>query len=229
LPSIPLPISALDFITLQCKVIAMETNWAAENLQTIRTLMERSAIYRRALAPVMTFVGSLGAIAAIASYLLNIRSAHGFIYYWCAVCAIAASGVLLLIRRQALNSAEPFWTPPTRRVVEAMSPAFVLGGCLTGFAYFATNGPNSASLMLPPMWMAFYGCALHAGGFFMPRGVRLLGWAFVMAAAVMMALSITNLFLFFEGGHLPMGICFGGLHLAYGIYLFFTEKRRNEP
>ena len=30
----------------------MEPNWAGEHLQVIRTLMERSALYRRALAPV---------------------------------------------------------------------------------------------------------------------------------------------------------------------------------
>ena len=39
----------------------MESNWAEENLQTIRTLMERSAVYRRALAPIMLFAGALGA------------------------------------------------------------------------------------------------------------------------------------------------------------------------
>ena len=38
----------------------MESNWAAEHLQTIRTLMERSAIYRRALAPIMLFAGLTG-------------------------------------------------------------------------------------------------------------------------------------------------------------------------
>ena len=37
--------------------MGMETNWAAEQLQTIRTLMERSAVYRRALAPIMLFAG----------------------------------------------------------------------------------------------------------------------------------------------------------------------------
>ncbi len=42
----------------------METNWAAEQLQTIRTLMERSAVYRRALAPIMLFVGFVGVLAA---------------------------------------------------------------------------------------------------------------------------------------------------------------------
>jgi hypothetical protein len=29
-------------------------------------------------------------------------------------------------------------------------------------------------------------------------------------------------------GHWVMGGVFGGLHLAYGIYLYFTEQRRNE-
>jgi hypothetical protein len=29
--------------------------------------------------------------------------------------------------------------------------------------------------------------------------------------------------------HGVMGFFFGGLHLAYGVYLYFTEQRRNEP
>ena len=40
----------------------MKPKWAEENLQTIRTLMERSAVYRRALAPIMLFAGALGVI-----------------------------------------------------------------------------------------------------------------------------------------------------------------------
>ena len=41
----------------------MDSNLAAEHLQVIRTLMERSAVYRRALAPVMIFAGALGMVA----------------------------------------------------------------------------------------------------------------------------------------------------------------------
>jgi len=26
-----------------------------------------------------------------------------------------------------------------------------------------------------------------------------------------------------------MGAVFGGLHLAYGLYLYFSETRKNEP
>ena len=46
--------------------MSVATDWAAENLQVIRTLMERSSIYRRALAPLMVVAG-LGGL--IMSYL----------------------------------------------------------------------------------------------------------------------------------------------------------------
>ena len=42
----------------------MDSNWAGEHLQVIRTLMERSAIYRRTLAPIMLLLGILGLLAA---------------------------------------------------------------------------------------------------------------------------------------------------------------------
>jgi len=41
----------------------MESNQAAEHLQVIRTLMERAALYRRTLAPIMLCAGTLGLLA----------------------------------------------------------------------------------------------------------------------------------------------------------------------
>jgi len=46
--------------------VNMQTNWAEENLQTIRTLMERSAVYRRALAPIVIYAGVIGVLTAAA-------------------------------------------------------------------------------------------------------------------------------------------------------------------
>jgi hypothetical protein len=210
----------------------METNWAAENLQTIRTLMERSAIYRRALAPVMTYVGFVGIAGALAGRIFGVKSHHGFIYFWLAVCSLAVAGVFFLVRRQALRSAEPFWTPPTRRVVAALSPAFVLGGIATVLVYLIRGNSTLSSLMLPPVWIALYGCALHSAGFFMPRGVQTFAWALICVAAILLVMHLITpgqvLVLLFEGGDLPMGFSFGGLHLAFGIYLYLTEKRGNE-
>src|SRR5258708_7706197 len=105
----------------------MEHNWAAENLQTIRTLMERSAIYRRALAPISTFVGATGILATFASWQFKVDSARSFAAFWMAVSLVALVGAFLLARRQALKDREVFWSPPTRRVAQAMLPALSVG------------------------------------------------------------------------------------------------------
>ena len=49
----------------------MDSNWAEKNLEAIRTLMERSAVYRRALAPIMSFTGVVGLLGAFAGWLPN--------------------------------------------------------------------------------------------------------------------------------------------------------------
>src|SRR5688572_22132653 len=53
---------------------AMQSNWAEENLLIIRTLMERSAVYRRALAPIMVAIGVLGVVAAFLAWFLKITA-----------------------------------------------------------------------------------------------------------------------------------------------------------
>jgi hypothetical protein len=223
----------------------MESNWAAEHLQTIRTLMERSAIYRRALAPIMIFNGCLGIAGAGASWIANIESARAFVLVWTVVAIIALVGSLLLVRRQAIKDSEPFWSPPTRRVAHAMLPALTVGMLAGGVSIFDQSTDPAVPGMISLIWSIAYGCALHAAGFFTPRGIRLLGWLFILAGCgCALALFLTSgdgaagsghggghgspLDFLFDGRGLFMGITFGGLHLAYGIYLYFTEKRGNE-
>src|SRR3979409_470211 len=117
----------LDISALQGKVWHMETNWATEHLQVIRTLMERSAVYRRALAPVMVLTGVLGIVAALAGALAKIESSRGFAVYWLLVGMGAVAGAFTLVRRQALKDGEPFWSPPTRRVTQALLPPLTAG------------------------------------------------------------------------------------------------------
>ena len=80
---------------------------------------------------------------------------------------------------------------------------------------------------LPLGWIVLYGCAIHAAGFFMPRGIKLFGWAFIAGGCALFALGLPNVPLPLYA-HGVMGLFFGLLHLAYGIYLYFTEKRKNE-
>jgi hypothetical protein len=92
----------------------MEPNWAEENLKTIRTLMERSALYRRALAPIMLFAGTIGVLAAGLGLILHSDSPLEFGILWLSAALVAVTGAFYIARRQALKDTEPFWSPPTR-------------------------------------------------------------------------------------------------------------------
>lgn len=215
--------------------IPMEPRSAAEHLQVIRTLMERSALYRRALAPIMMFVGGVGLIAAVLSWGLHIGTAAAFIGYWYVVGAAALTGAFLLVRRQAWQQAEPFWSSPTRRVALAMIPPLT-GGCLLGLLAMVVQfrGGDEPELSqrvvlisLPAVWVVLYGCALHAAGFYTTRGMRLFGWVLiVVGCGALLALRCPDPAAIL--GNTIMGFSFGGLHLAYGVYLYFTEQRGNE-
>ncbi len=213
----------------------MESNWAAEHLQVIRTLMERSALYRRALAPIMIFNGVVGLAAAVLGWALHIGSPRAFILFWAAVGMVAMAGSFLLVRRQALKEAEPFWSPPTRRVTQALLPPLV-AGLLSSAVLFARSGSGPLYSIsgvgvcwLPLSWVVLYGCAFHAAGFFMPRGMRLFGWAFIVGGSGMFAVDVACELAVFAWAYAIMGFFFGALHLAYGVYLYFTEQRSNEP
>jgi hypothetical protein len=206
----------------------MDPNWAADHLQVIRTLMERSAVYRRAMAPLMTFTGIVGLAAGAAGAMIDVADARIFVVFWSLVALIALGGSLVLVRRQALKDQEPFWSPPTRRVAQAMVPPLLAGACLGGFSLGAERAVFPAGY-LPILWMCLYGCALCGAGFFMVRGIKLLGWLFLLLGLGLGGVSFfqPGLLNLSAGNFLMMG-AFGGLHLAYGIYLFFTEQRGNE-
>jgi hypothetical protein len=89
--------------------------------------------------------------------------------------------------------------------------------------------PNRLVLIcLPLAWVILYGCAVHAAGFFMQRGMRLFGWGFVLGGcAVLLPAAMLSDIQPVSIGHALMGFFFGLLHLVYGIYLYFSEQPRN--
>ena len=202
----------------------MNPNWAEENLQTIRTLMERSAVYRRALAPIMLFAGTVGVATAATGLLFHLDSMRAFSALWLGTAAIVVAGAFLIGRRQAIKDREAFWSPPTRRIGQAVLPP-LFAGMFLGFAFMFV-GDNT--LMLTFIWLLFYGCAMHSAGFFMPRGMKWFGWMFIgFASAIPCILAIFVPPTSEISSHWLMGFFFGALHLAYGAYLYLTEKGKN--
>ena len=206
----------------------MDAESAAERLQVIRTLMERSAIYRRALAPIMTFLGILGMVASVAGALMQIDSALSFGVYWMAISTVGLIGAYLITRRQAIKDREPFWSPPTKRVTQALLPSLFVGAIIGVILTFTLGSQSGFTWALPVVWILLYGCALHAAGFFTPRGIRLLGWLFILGGCSLTLSSLSvGARLAYTQSHLIMGLFFGGLQLAYGIYVHFTDRPDN--
>jgi len=204
----------------------MDNNWAVENLSTIRTLMERSALYRRALAPIMLFAGIVGVIAAAVGLHWHVDSAQAFTLLWLVTALLTVAGAFFITRKQALKDNEPFWSPPTRRVALALCPPLTAGlmlGVFFGLGSLARF--IDFTVLLPFLWAFLYGCALHAAGFFMPRGVRLFGWVYIVSASIALGYVLLVQPNFEFDGHWLMGLFFGGLHLSYGSYLYLTEKK----
>ena len=204
----------------------MDSNWASEHLQTIRTLMERSAVYRRALAPIMLSSGILGIAAAVVPCFTPIQGNRAFAIYWMSVGVLAVAAAFLLARRQALRDQEPFWSPPTRRVAEALLPGFIAGCTVGVFLIVFDLWIGRATWFAAAAWVILYGCALNAAGFFTPRGLGLFGRTLVLLGCGLLLGSQLLPGDPSEAAHYAMGAIFGVLHLAYGIYLYFTERKR---
>jgi hypothetical protein len=220
------PTFDLPIITLQYKVSVMETNWAADHLQTIRTLMERSAVYRRALAPIMILCGILGVAGGIVGWVLRIGGDRDFVLFWSGVAVASLVGSFLLVRRQALKDSEPFWSPPTRRVGQALLAPLAVGFVVNALIAYG-GGESGMMALVVAVWACLYGCALHSAGFFMARGIKLFGWIFIALGSALLALSPSRRMhpVGDPSAHLLMAASFGGLHLAYGVYLYFTERK----
>jgi hypothetical protein len=188
--------------------------------------MERTALYRRALAPIMIATGVIGTLGAVAGIALHIDMLHRFCRFWLMV-GVGGMGVALgIARQQSIKVREPFWTPPARRVVAALIPALVLGASLGIGLLELSDGDVKDYLMVPTIWVALYGCALHGAGYFTTSGLRLFGWIYLLPACAALPFAMRPVgqapwYL----PHLVMGVWFGVSQLIYGAYLFVTEKK----
>jgi hypothetical protein len=210
----------------------MDPQRAAQQLEIIRTLMERAALYRRTLGPIMLLTGGLGCVAAVVGWLAALESPRGFGTFWMLIGFMGLGIAFLAVRRQALRDRESFWSPPTRRVTQALLPALVAGLCAGGLAIWPAWRDPLQMWWLPGIWMVLYGCAMHAAGFFMARGIKWFGWVFILAGCALLAVlthrSYASGMPALRHAHALMGATFGGMHLLYGIYLHLTEARKKE-
>lgn len=212
----------------------MQPNWAEENLQVIRTLMERAGLYRRALAPVMLLVGVVGVGAAIGAQYALVNTYADFLRWWVTTCLVAMLVVIGFARQQAWREKEPLLTAPAKRVVSALLAPYLSALVVSTPFRLITVDMSDHNTLLPlywliGLWLLLHGCALNAAGMFISLGVRRLAWVFVLAGVALIALAFSHSLYEQMDPHLLMGATFGGFHLVAGIYLYFTERREPTP
>ncbi len=192
----------------------MDARQAAQTLEVIRTLMERTCQYQLLTARASLVAGSLAGAGALAFVWLDAANPWHFGAVWAVVFvgSLAATTLGTVLRGRA--SGERIWSRQARTVLLALAPALVAALALTVF-FFAQGWHQ----WLPGVWMLCYAQGALATSAYAPTPIRWLGVAVLVLGGVTLALG-QNWSIW------AMGMVFGLGHLALGVVLLVQERRQ---
>ncbi len=177
---------------------------AAATLRYIRASMEAAATLTVPGSAGIA-MGLVGVAAAVLAQTPALR-AHWLAVWLSAACVAAALGGLVMARQAALQGFT-FFGAPVRKLLLCLSPGLFAGAVLTLVLWHSGDLRD-----VPGTWLLLYGCALVAASAPTTRGVAVLG-------ALFGALAIPA-YLLPQGLQLiTLGVGFGALHLAFGIFI----------
>ena len=178
---------------------------AAENLRFIRSAMERSSTFTAIPGAGGAVMGAIGlAAAAIAAQQ---PTGDRWLATWLVAAAIAASAGLFALVHKARAAGLSLTGVNARRFALGMAAPFVAGAAITYELWAVGN-----FTVMAPAWLLLYGAGVLTGGIFSVPVVRIIGVCF-MAAGIGAILTPP------EWGNVWLGIGFGGLQVAFGIYI----------
>jgi hypothetical protein len=178
---------------------------AAENLRFIRQAMERTTTF--------TSIPGKGGVAmgvvALAASLVAARqpTPDRWLATWLIAATVAAILGLIAMAHKARVSGATLTGATARRFAIGMAAPFVAGAAITFELWTVRN-----FTVMAPSWLLLYGAGVLTGGIFSVPVVRAIGACF-------MALGIAAIVAPPEWGNLWLAIGFGGLHVAFGIYI----------
>ncbi len=192
----------------------MDARQAAQTLEVIRTLMERTCQYQLLTARASLVAGSLAGAGALAFLWLDAANPWSFGAVWGIVFAgsLLATTIGTVLRGRA--SGERVWSRQARAVLLALAPALVAALILTVF-FFAEGWHQ----WLPGVWMLCYAQGALATSAYAPAPIRWLGIAVLLLGGVTLALGP-------QWSVAAMGVVFGLGHLVLGAVLLVQERRQ---
>jgi hypothetical protein len=192
----------------------MDARQAAQTLEVIRTLMERTCQYQLLTARASLVAGSLAGAGALSFLWLDAANPWHFGAVWAAVFvgSLLTTTLGTVLRGRARG--EQIWSRQARAVLLALAPSLVAALVLTVF-FFA----HDWHLWLPGVWMLCYAQGALATSAYAPAPIRWLGVAVLLLGGVTLALGT-------GWAVWAMGLVFGAGHLALGGVLLVRERRQ---
>lgn len=181
---------------------------AAQNLETIRMLMERTGRYSNFSGISCVTAGALaiGGAALCRWRMVSFESPDPLwklIVIWAVVLILAFVQNLVWSVVHARRLGQPFWSHLTRQVTLAVLPAFFVGAVLTGWAIHQRR-----TEILPGVWMLMYGTGVLGVALFAGRLLKVFGVCFLLAGAACL--------FWRQYGVESMAATFGLFHVAVG-------------
>jgi hypothetical protein len=178
---------------------------AAENLRFIRHAMERSSTF----TAIPGLGGAvMGAIALAAAGIAGAQpTGDRWLVTWLGAAALAAVVGLIMMARKARVAGVTLTGSTARHCGLGMAAPFVAGAAITYELWTVRN-----FTVMAPAWLLLYGAGLLTGGQFSVPVVRFIGVCF-------MAVGIAAILTPPGWGNAWLAIGFGGLQVAFGIYI----------
>ncbi len=178
---------------------------AADNLVFIRQTMERSSTFTAVPGAGGVGMGVIGLAAAGIGAMQP--TGDRWLAIWLGAAAVAAVVGLVFMSLKARAAGLTLMGTNTRRFALGMAAPFVAGAAITYELWVVRN-----FTVMAPTWLLLYGAGLLTGGMFSVRVVRMIGVCFMAAG---LAAIVTP----HEWGNLWLAIGFGGVQVAFGIYI----------
>ena len=178
---------------------------AADNLVFIRSAMERSSAFTAIPGAGGAVMGALGLVAA--GLAAQQPSGDRWLATWLGAAAVAAGVGVVFMARKAHSAGLSLTSVNARRFALGMAAPFVAGAAITYELWVVRNFS-----VMAPAWLLLYGAGLLTGGMFSVPVVRVIGVCF-------MAVGIGAILTPPEWGNVWLGVGFGGLQVAFGIYI----------
>ena len=178
---------------------------AVEDLRFIRETMERSSSFTAVPGWGQVAMGATALGAAwIARWQLHPWT---WLQVWLGEAIVAAAVVLAATWAKAQKAGLPLTSGPGRKVGLNFLPPMAAGALLTVILYRA-----GLVRALPGTWLLLYGTGVVAGGAFSVTSVPVMGLCFML-------MGMAALFSPPAWGNAFMAAGFGGLHIAFGLWI----------